>query len=292
MTSKTQELKRRWQVVRFQFSLSTRDSFSQSSLSASNYLGAHTTASANTNLSPLSRFAIFLLWAWLLSYLWNNVLSHSVMSDCDPVDCSPLGSSVHENFPGKNTGVGCHFLLQAICEIIAWVYRVKQHLILSWSYLQYKDNLINGEWVSNSSVHYSHLEGLLNNSLLDLIPEFLINWFCGRNRICMSNKSPGWGCFCFQNHLLYYSNLGWMMILAVPPPPCFSLIKGKGKSISVHTDNKTVTFKMLYNWLQLTSVLTPDLRTTLNYWSKEGSWLLTTEAKCCQLGRMPGLVPF
>ena len=26
---------------------------------------------------------------------------------CDPVDCSPPG---HENFPGKNTGVGNHFL--------------------------------------------------------------------------------------------------------------------------------------------------------------------------------------
>ena len=33
---------------------------------------------------------------------------------CDPVDCSPPGSSVHGNSPGKNTGVGCHALLQAI----------------------------------------------------------------------------------------------------------------------------------------------------------------------------------
>ena len=30
---------------------------------------------------------------------------------CDPVDCGPPGSSVH-GFPGRNTGVGCHFLLQ------------------------------------------------------------------------------------------------------------------------------------------------------------------------------------
>ena len=28
------------------------------------------------------------------------------------MDCSPPGSSVHGVFPGKNTGVGCHFLLQ------------------------------------------------------------------------------------------------------------------------------------------------------------------------------------
>ena len=29
----------------------------------------------------------------------------------DPMDCSPLGSSVHGDAPGKNTGVGCHALL-------------------------------------------------------------------------------------------------------------------------------------------------------------------------------------
>ena len=34
---------------------------------------------------------------------------------CDPVDCSPPGSSVHGILsPGKNTGVGCHSLLQGI----------------------------------------------------------------------------------------------------------------------------------------------------------------------------------
>ena len=33
---------------------------------------------------------------------------------CDNIDCSPPGSSVPWNFPGKNTGVVCHFLLQGI----------------------------------------------------------------------------------------------------------------------------------------------------------------------------------
>ena len=33
---------------------------------------------------------------------------------CDPMDCSPPGSSVHRDFPGKNTGVGCHAFLQGI----------------------------------------------------------------------------------------------------------------------------------------------------------------------------------
>ena len=31
-----------------------------------------------------------------------------------PMDSSPPGSSVHGILPGKNTGVGCHFLLQVI----------------------------------------------------------------------------------------------------------------------------------------------------------------------------------
>ena len=33
---------------------------------------------------------------------------------CDPMDCSPPGSAVHGNSPGKNTRVGCHALLQGI----------------------------------------------------------------------------------------------------------------------------------------------------------------------------------
>ena len=33
---------------------------------------------------------------------------------CELMDCSPPGFSAHGNFPGKNTGVGCHALLQGI----------------------------------------------------------------------------------------------------------------------------------------------------------------------------------
>ena len=33
---------------------------------------------------------------------------------CNPRDCSPPGSSVHGDSPGKNTGVVCHALLQGI----------------------------------------------------------------------------------------------------------------------------------------------------------------------------------
>ena len=33
---------------------------------------------------------------------------------CDPMDCSPPGSSVQRDSPGKDTGVGCHALCQGI----------------------------------------------------------------------------------------------------------------------------------------------------------------------------------
>ena len=42
------------------------------------------------------------------------LVAQSYSTLCDPVDCSPPGSSVHEDAPGKNTGVGCHALLQGI----------------------------------------------------------------------------------------------------------------------------------------------------------------------------------
>ena len=41
-------------------------------------------------------------------------VAQSCLTLCDPMDCSPPGSSVHGLSPGKNTGVGCHALLQGI----------------------------------------------------------------------------------------------------------------------------------------------------------------------------------
>ena len=51
-------------------------------------------------------------------YCWANwealccavfcLVAQSCLTLCNPMDCSPPGSSVHGNSPGKNTGVGCH----------------------------------------------------------------------------------------------------------------------------------------------------------------------------------------
>ena len=39
---------------------------------------------------------------------------------CHPLDCNPAVSSVHGIFSGKNTGVGCHFLLQGVFLTQGW----------------------------------------------------------------------------------------------------------------------------------------------------------------------------
>ena len=41
----------------------------------------------------------------------------SCLTLCHPMDCSLQGSSVHVDSPGKNTGVGCHALLQGIFPV-------------------------------------------------------------------------------------------------------------------------------------------------------------------------------
>ena len=40
--------------------------------------------------------------------------TQSCLTLCDPMDCSLPDSPVHGDSPGKNDGVGCHFLLQGI----------------------------------------------------------------------------------------------------------------------------------------------------------------------------------
>ena len=63
--------------------------------------------------------------SWLTLHSWNvqapcltlSVLClvvQSCLTLCNPMDCRPLGSSVHGDSPGKNTGVDCHALLQGI----------------------------------------------------------------------------------------------------------------------------------------------------------------------------------
>ena len=44
----------------------------------------------------------------------------SCLTLCSPMDCSPPGSSVHGDSPGKNIGVDCHALLQGSFPTQRW----------------------------------------------------------------------------------------------------------------------------------------------------------------------------
>ena len=44
----------------------------------------------------------------------DGLVTQSCLTLCDPMDCSPPGSSVHRDCTGKNAGVGCHTLRQGI----------------------------------------------------------------------------------------------------------------------------------------------------------------------------------
>ena len=55
------------------------------------------------------------LWSSLLFFFPLCSVTKLCPTLCDSMNYSPPGSSVHGDSPGKNTGVGCHFLLQGIC---------------------------------------------------------------------------------------------------------------------------------------------------------------------------------
>ena len=91
-----------------------RDHCLHSSLSwpCQEYLGGRSRTFQHLATSPCSH-------ATKLSYLnvfWNIACVRAKLSQFCPTlcDCSPPGSSVHGDSPGKNTGRGCHALLQGI----------------------------------------------------------------------------------------------------------------------------------------------------------------------------------
>ena len=47
---------------------------------------------------------------------------------CDPMDCSPLGSSVHGIFQARILELGCHFLLHIIDVISTKIKKIKIHI--------------------------------------------------------------------------------------------------------------------------------------------------------------------
>ena len=55
-----------------------------------------------------------------MAWVCERKVAQSCPTLCDPMDCSPTGSSVHGDSPGENTGVGFHALLQGIFPMQGW----------------------------------------------------------------------------------------------------------------------------------------------------------------------------
>ena len=53
-------------------------------------------------------------WRYAWTCFLLVLLAQSCLTLCNPMDCSLPGSSLHGDSPGKNTGMGCHSLLQGI----------------------------------------------------------------------------------------------------------------------------------------------------------------------------------
>ena len=71
------------------------------------------------------------------SYMFSSLflVTQSCLTLCDLMDCSPPGSSVHGDSPGKNTGVGNLSLLQGIfpSQDQTQVSRISGRFFTSWA---------------------------------------------------------------------------------------------------------------------------------------------------------------
>ena len=108
------------------------------------------------------------------------MLRHSVVSDSlQPHDYSPPGFSVHGHSPGKNTGVGCHLLLQGIFPTQGS-----------------NPGLLHCRWIL---YHLNHQESQLRDELLLLLPCLWIE-FSGN----LQQPNPGRTHKLFRNEVLCY----------------------------------------------------------------------------------------
>ena len=85
-----------------------------------------------TRLPPSLGFSRQEHWSGLLfpSPMRESEVAQSCPTLSDPMDCSLPSSSVHGDFPGKSTGVGCHCLLRTELYRQVQISKVKGKKIL------------------------------------------------------------------------------------------------------------------------------------------------------------------
>ena len=105
----------------------------------------------------------FYTWSWIMCV-------HTPSTLCNPMDCSPPGSSVHGVVPGKNTGAGCHFPCQGVFPTQGP-----------------NPSLLHGRWILYSWVtsEVNNGENSISNcaSWLKIMTKWEILWCSGRLKI-------------------------------------------------------------------------------------------------------------
>ena len=117
----------------------------------------------------------------------ESEVAQSCPTLCNPTNCIPPGSSAHGDSPGKNTGVGCHFLLQGSFPIQG----LNLHL-LHWQ-VESLPSEPSGKW--DTYILPSKYQVPCKLQLLRNSPEMVLNFNVHKamlNRLCYQGP---------QNHL-------------------------------------------------------------------------------------------
>ena len=117
---------------------------------------------------------------------------------CDPMNCSPPGSFVHGDSPGKNTGVGCHVFLQGIfptqgsnpgllhCRQILYQWATREAQFSTWQPV-YKNSNTWGKKSLPFIKHQAHsASGLCIVSSVQNVPQQLLGSLIPHQRL------PSW----------------------------------------------------------------------------------------------------
>ena len=108
---------RTWAYFSKKILLTARNNWIHALLSCSLWLSKtqrHKYQSRNTEFSGISNNHSCSVNIILHIHAVLCLVTQLCLALCDPMDYSPPGSTVHGDSPGKNTGMGCHALLQGI----------------------------------------------------------------------------------------------------------------------------------------------------------------------------------
>ena len=130
---------------------------------------------------------------------------------CDPMDSSPPDSFCPWDFPGKNTGMGCHFLLQGIFPIqgLNLSLLLGRQILFHWDTWEDINDII---WYMSLSFLFTSLSMIISRSI-HVTANGIISFFFF--------FSSGWVIFCciYGPHI-FYPVICWWTFRLLPCLGC------------------------------------------------------------------------